>query len=393
MFGKKNIDLLLSARPDHSMQIYKALLNQKEMSFLYNTFKYLPRWTEKIVHNKRAHFKDGFVSNSYLMTIHNYLSYNMGWKFLINIPEQKIFEHHLNNVLKNYSPRLIHYWPIYCYEAVAKYKETHPNVTSIAEIYMLNSQYILDNVEPIMIEYGLERNLDYIKKEQILFEKIMRLEDNFMVPSQLVADSYLKYFPNKHFTVMPFGITISPLYKKKGVLDINRPFRFVYCGTISVEKGCDILCKWIRDHDGYEVHLFGSIKASEKSIFDEYSNCQKIHFMGHVAKNELQSKLQQYDAGIHLSRFDAYSLAVGEMTGIGLPLLVSDQTGNKDDVLNHELGLVTSLDVDSITNAIYKISDSNIYSRIVDNIDKYIASSPVGYGDAMVRKYKEMIYG
>lgn len=39
---KKKLDVLLVARPDHSMQIYKALCNQEKISFRYITFKVVP---------------------------------------------------------------------------------------------------------------------------------------------------------------------------------------------------------------------------------------------------------------------------------------------------------------------------------------------------------------
>ena len=94
-----------------------------------------------------------------------------------------------------------------------------------------------------------------------------------------------------------------------------------------------------------------------------------------------------------MSRFDAYSLAVGEMIGCGLPVIVSDKTGNKDDINRYGLGLVAGLSVEEVKNAVMTISNLQTYNSIVDNIDAYIREYHMTYGARMINKYKEIING
>lgn len=387
----KQVDVILAARPDHSMQIYQELCRQNFISYLYVTFKFLPSWMRPFIKNARAHFSKGNVSNSWMMTIHNYLSYNKNQRWLIKLPERYLFEHHLRKVFCLHDAKLIHYWPLYCYKEVYLLKKKKPNIISIAEIYMLNSRYILERVTPIMKEFGLDDNLDYIRKEQESFERIMEYEDDFLVPSSLVSESYKVYYPQKRFHVVSFGITVSNGYCKRHLEQGKSHFSFVYCGTISVEKGCDLLCSWFATHPSYEVNLYGSIKYNEGAIFDAYKNCPNIKFNGHVAKEILQNYLIKYDVGIHLSRFDAYSLGVGEIIGCGLPMIVSDQTGNKDDITEFGLGIVTSLDNDSITQSIHRITDITVYNQLCDNIDTYIKTNHKPYSQKIVDLYKDLI--
>ena len=101
--------------------------------------------------------------------------------------------------------------------------------------------------------------------------------------------------------------------------------------------------------------------------------------------------MSQYDVGIHLSRFDAYSLAVGEMIGVGLPVIVSDKTGNKDDVEKYSWGIVTSLNYDDIEKNIKQLSEINNYKKYVSSIYNYINNEYLNYGDRTVAFYKDII--
>ena len=167
--------------------------------------------------------------------------------------------------------------------------------------------------------------------------------------------------------------------------------KFIYIGRVSIEKGCDILLSIFRRNPEYELHIYGGIWQQQRKIFEPYFSYGNIYYHGPVSKEDLRKEIVKCDVGIHLSRFDAYSLAVGEIIGCGVPVIVSETTGIKDEVRNNGFGLVTNLDFYEIEKSIEKMSDLKFYSQCIDNIDKYIKSNPKSFGEKMVDEYKKIL--
>lgn len=342
-----------------------------------------------IVKNPKIVCLNGDYKSSLMMTIYNILVFKYHSKILVKIPEYGIFERFLKNNLRNYNTKIIHYWPKYSMNAVRAYKNIHKNVTTIADIYMPNEQFVIDYAGPILKPLGLDSNLDYIRKQKKDIEEAMSFETNFLVPSKFVADSYMKYYPDKNFYVIPYGITIWEHYHKKQI-GTKAIRTFVYAGTVSVEKGCNMICEFFSSRPEMELHLYGRIKSNEDFVFVKYRNYKNIYFHGPVAKSILQKEMSQYDVGIHMSLFDAYSLSVGEMIGAGLPVIVSTHTGIKDDVEDYGLGLVCDLNYESIDACVKQITKTECYQNYVDSIDIYIKENHSSYGQKIVELYETL---
>ena len=88
--------------------------------------------------------------------------------------------------------------------------------------------------------------------------------------------------------------------------------------------------------------------------------------------------------GIHLSRFDAYSLSVGEILGSGLPCIVSTSTGIYFDMEKYALGIGCELDLESVGRAVNSMINADTYNQYVDNINLYIQKYHKSYGEKMV---------
>ena len=387
----KQKDILLLARPDHSYIIYRSLLKTR-LSFQYVSFKLFPRWFVKLLKYKRLRFVERNASINHYLSLYRTLRTNIKIQGLSENTELKIFNEYAMKKLKNFSPRIIHYWPIYCGKAVSIYKKQNPDVLTFAEIYFPCPKYVIDKMGNLLSSYGLEKNLDYIKRDDTIFDDITKYESNFIVPSSYVARTYAQYYPNANFFIIPYGITISPHFIRKRILKCpDYKFSFVFVGTISIEKGCDLLCEYFSIHTEYELHLFGQVISSEQHLFAKYLSMGNIIFHGSIAKNLVQTEVAKFDIGIHLSRFDAYSLAVGELIGAGLPVIVSSDTGNCEDIIRNQLGIVIDLDMDKLDEAIKNMCSIEIYNKYADNIYNYIKSSPKNYGELIVDFYKKYL--
>lgn len=385
---KKKLDVLLVARPDHSLSIYHALNKDENITFKFIVFKVFPKWVKKIFRFKKMVALGNNVIICYKLSAINICKYYLHLNFAKNWKETTVLDKKAGKLLTKTDVKIIHYWPEFGNSEIIKYKKTHPNVFTIADIHMPYPPIVFHEMIPVYEKYGIDpysTELYTISKEH---KDLLNGEDTIIVPSKYVEDTYRPIYPNIKCYIISYGITRSIYYtKKKGPVK-----NFVYAGRISLEKGCDLLLEYFANHTEVNLNIYGSIVNEEKHLFQKYTNLKNIIFHGHVPKVDLQKELSQYDVGIHLSRFDAYSLAVGEMIGVGLPVIVSDKTGNKDDVEKYGCGVVTQINSKDIVRKIKQLTDN--YEKYTASIYNYINSYSLNYGDKAIAFYKKILkYG
>lgn len=387
---KKNIDVLLIARPDHSIQIYKALCIQKKLSFYYITFKVVHAFVKYIFPYKKLQTVTKRCRIDIRATIIQVFKKTFNFKFAQNWQTDNMLSNTSKNFLKKNNIKIVHYWPEYASRTMNEYILKNTKTIVLADMYMPNPIAILNEMKPIYQKYGLDDGTN-----NWLYEYAEKMEEHFasvkniVVASTYVRDTMKLSFPDKNYIIVPYGITISPTYTKKR--ELKKLKKFIYIGRVSIEKGCDILLSIFRRNPEYELHIYGGIWQQQRKIFEPYFSYGNIYYHGTVSKEDLRKEIVKCDVGIHLSRFDAYSLAVGEIIGCGVPVIVSETTGIKDEVRNNGFGLVTNLDFYEIEKSIEKMSDLKFYSQCIDNIDKYIKSNPKSFGEKMVDEYIKLL--
>lgn len=386
--GRRKIDVLIIARPDHSYQIYKALCAQKELSFLYVTFGLFPRWIS-FLHLPKLRYVDGNTLILKWFTILHTLYFKLHWTKRFD--EKKCFERSIRHLAKRYEPRIIHYWPDYCDETVHELKKAFPQAIALAEMYMPNPVTIIDDMKRVYAEHGLTFRNDFLESYASVVGSRFDDADYIMVASKYVEDTMRVTFPDKNYLVTSYGIQRSPNYEF--VLKSTPVRNFVYSGVISLEKGVDVICKYFSAHPDYVLHLYGRMEASQKSVFDKYSAFPNLVFHGPVSRDELFEAFRHMDVGIHPSRFDAYSLAVGEEIGAGLPVIVSDKTGNAFDIRENGWGTVFELNnlnnLNSLDLAIDRVQE--YYSDYQKAIDASVHASHLSYGEQIIQLYHKLV--
>ena len=383
-------DILIVARPDHSIQIYNSLNKQNLLRFTYLTFKVVPHWIKHLMFNwNRLQAVGDNAHISLKCTVVDLLRYKFHIRFAQKLTEENIMGKEVKAILKNNHYRIVHYWPLYAYDEIERWASENPDSLVIADVHFPNPRIVISEMLPVYEKYGLSfsetvwpRHLDHTKR-------ILENAPSFMVPSEYVASSYKVDYPEKVFYVVTYGISVSPKYNyAKRVRKKISTFVFAG-GTISLEKGCDLLCEFFSKHSELTLHLYGVCAKDQEFIFSKYKQYHNIFFHGHVPKGELQDRIITYDVGIHLSRFDAYSLSVGEILGCGLPVVVSNKTGIAMEVEKNGWGIVTELDDNDISDAIGRICKNETYDKCRENIDSYIRSSHKSYGDKMIDFYSK----
>lgn len=386
---KRNRDLLIVTRPDHALQIYDALLGQKRITFRFLTFKVVPAWFKRLTGLKRSGAVSKHAVISLRTTLVNLCKYSFRFAFARKWSEENILTRKVRRMLSKSDYKIIHYWPLYCHKAVEAYAASHPGTAAFADVHMPNPIAILKAMQPVYERYGIAADSTDLHAHAANTRRRLENAPAIMVPSTYVADTFRPDFPDKTYHVVTYGITVTDRYRKEHKTAIRE---FVYAGgSITLEKGCDLLCEYFARHPEYNLHLFGTSPAQQAFIFEPFRSCPNIRFHGHVAKSDLPERIRAYDAGIHLSRFDAYSLAVGEILGTGLPTIVSTSTGIYDDIAAEGMGLGTELDMEQIDQAVRKMTDPEFYNRCVDNIDTYIRTKHRSFGEKMLGFYSDIL--
>ena len=387
----KDIDVLLLARPDHSYAIYQALSNQSKLKFLYGTFGLFDKKLSFLKY-KKARYVDGNARIFKWFTVLHTLCYKLGW--IKGFDEAKLFTKYSRNILKKYQPKIIHYWPNFCYEAIDEYKLSYPGVTTIAEVYMPNPIFACRIMKDVYAKYGMEFNNKYLVKYAQVVSKRFAGADYIAVPSKFVEDTFKQMLPNKKFVCTSYGFNMAEGYKRRITPQCVK--NFVYVGQVSLEKGVDLLLKFFSKRPDLRIDLFGNITSTQKHILlSPYEQCDNIIFHGAVSKAELREAFKKADVGLHMSRYDAYSLAVAEEIGSGLPVIVSENTGNAFDVEKYGVGLVAKIDDDSadFTNCMEQICNIETYSHLLENVHNALSSTekPLGYTDQLVNTYCNLL--
>lgn len=382
---KRKLDVLLVARPDHSLGIYQALLKSNHLDFRFITFKVFPRWIKRLLSNKKMVSLSRNVIVSYKLSIINICKYTLNLGIAQKWSESDILNKLAGKLLKHNDARIIHYWPEYGNSEILRYKKNHPDAVTLADIHMPHPTVVFQQMIPIYERYGIDPYSTYLYVLTQHHKDLLNGENSILVPSEFVADTYRSLFSGLKIHTVSYGITPSSYYSRK-----QGPVKqFVYAGRVSLEKGGDLLLEYFANHPEYILNVYGSMDKDQSAIFEKYESSQNIIFHGQVPKIDLQKEMSKYDVGIHLSRFDAYSLAVGEMIGVGLPVIVSCNTGNKDDVVKYNFGCVTDLNPESVSLAIQTMIDN--YNAYIDSISDYLKTQYMSYGDAMVEFYGKLI--
>ncbi len=387
---KHKKDVLLVGRPDHSMLIYDALQHQEEITYSFITFKVLPRWLRPLTKTISVQYVGKNVHICWKATLINVCKYVFHLKIANKWKERGMLGNAFIKIVKHQPYRIIHYWSTYASDIIEDYAAKNPDVITLKDIFMPSYVTVYESMKDICDAYNLKNLVNEYKERIHTQAEELKNAQILIVPSPYVLESYKRLFPQKKYLVASYGVSVAKGYTPKKHINSNYKFKFVYAGRISLEKGADLLLSYFAAHSEFELHIYGNFVDSQKCIFEKWF-APNIIFHGNIPKFRLQNEIMKYDVGIHLSRFDAYSLAVGEIIGCGLPVIVSSSTGIEDDIKNNHLGYVTDNTPSDIDNCIRKITDATNYNSLLSSVHCYLTTPQKSYGEKIVALYKSLI--
>jgi len=191
--------------------------------------------------------------------------------------------------------------------------------------------------------------------------------DCIYVPSQSTASELMKKgIDRQKIRIFPRGIDIERFHpgKRNGHLrdryGIDEKIKLLYVGRVSREKNLDLLCEAFKQltQTKRNVHL---IVVGDGPYLEEMRRQLRekpCTFTGYMEGDDLSAIYASSDVFVFPSATDTFGNVVLEAQASGLPVIVSNQGGPKENMIPGKTGLEIPADnADSLAEAMNKLID------------------------------------
>lgn len=383
------------ARPDHSIALYKGLKKIDQVNPHLYTF-YAARKGSAI--NKLLPKRKSVPSDVNTLDLFTLISYSlrkliqpMGLNFrVMEITLLKLFLS--KKILTDCD--ILHYWPFYCSDFIRDIKSGN-SLKTVAEYYEAEPSFVNNLYKEEYKKYNIHggNNVNTLINQNESFE----YEENFIVGSSYTKETYLKVFPNSNIHVCSYGSAEIELSKnienKINNFKSSRKYSLVYVGQVSLEKGVHYLIDALSSLN-VSLDLIGPIRHGQEEIFENIisKNSHKVNFLGPKTNLEVMSILKNYSLFVLPSLSDNYSIAVSEALSQGVPVIITKNCGNRDDIIKHGLGYVVEAGSSSeLKNAITQFHEEFDFDKFFMGLKAFFNPSQESYSFKVNNIYKQII--
>lgn len=179
-----------------------------------------------------------------------------------------------------------------------------------------------------------------------------RLASRIIVASAFTKRSLTAHdVPEEKIVTLPYGVDLAafaPAERPRG----DRPFRFLFIGSITARKGVPLLLEAWRKLKPANAELVfaGPISPRVQPLLP---NLPGVTFLGKKPHSELPALVRESDVLVFPSYFEGFGLVVLEAMAGGLPVIASDATVGSDVITDGEDGfLMRAGDDDGLCRAL-----------------------------------------
>jgi glycosyltransferase involved in cell wall biosynthesis len=173
--------------------------------------------------------------------------------------------------------------------------------------------------------------------------------------SKYAANSYIAVgFPKDRVLTLPLGTEVDHAVRAKVAAEFRT--RFVFVGSVRIEKGVDLLLQAFDDPvlaQHATLHIVGA--ATDRALIERAKANGSVRYVGMVERDVIHAEMAKYDCLVLPSRRDGFGMVVAEAMSVGLPVIVSNQTGASCIVEEFpEAGRITDCDVYKLREALLR---------------------------------------
>jgi glycosyltransferase involved in cell wall biosynthesis len=339
------------------------------------------------------------IDHGYYKSI--WYAYAMGWLFkklhfsqdIVNLVHNLIFDMFASFYVDNCSA--FHFTSgVGLYSARKAKKRGSKIICDIRSEYPDYQQLILEE------EYELLK-LPHKYKKSIYDNRVKAeygISDYLIVPSSYAKETFINAgYDESKIVVLPYGVDQNQFFPSLiDNEDTTNKFRVLFVGQITIRKGIHYLVNAFNKLSlpNSELVLVGSIdKLFEQFLSKNINSNPNIKIVGNISKIDLYRVYNSASVFVLPSLADSWGLVVLEAMACGLPVIVTENTGSKEAV------------VDRVNGFVVPIRDElSIYQRLL-----YLYQNPIekikmgeaalksarkmtweGYGDKLMKLYEEL---
>ncbi len=377
-------------------------MNQPEVTLIvcgrfhfhkYVKFLYLQKVLKKFIYSYKIHYDFG-ISKKYVKNFFfkEYLMYlgklfakgNLFNKYLILLHNLWQYQ-----VIKLKPKGNIVHFLVHgnCYKVVEKYRKK--GIKVIGEVVNVHPT---EQERLLKVEYA-NYDLVYNAAEKHFKNSIIKelgLCDFCLVPSSFVKESLVKNgIDGNKIKVLPYGLDETEKVKETNIIHRNRKLKLLYIGQVSFRKGVIYLLK---ANDALaaagiecETTIVGSISADYLPVISRYQNHPNVHFIHHIDNSNIPDLMLQNDVLIVPSIEDGFGVVVAEALSVHLPVIVTENCGASEIVINGKNGFI-----------INAFSDTEIYNAVRKSIEyPFVFDIPIlrwsEYADILTKFYQSVL--
>ncbi|WP_051564279.1 glycosyltransferase family 4 protein [Desulfovermiculus halophilus] len=195
--------------------------------------------------------------------------------------------------------------------------------------------------------------------------------DVISVPSAATADELAcKGLPREKMVVQQPGINTSDFHpaKRNGYFQTHYSLpepvtKLIYAGRVSKEKNLHVLEVIMRTMSQVRNNVYLVVVGEGPYLAEMQNTCQDLPvlFTGYLRGDDLAQAYASSDIFVFPSTVDTMGSAVIEAQASGLPVIVTDQGGPQENMLDGETGIVVPADdkmADGFAQAILRLCDN-----------------------------------
>lgn len=218
---------------------------------------------------------------------------------------------------------------------------------------------------------GLDENID-----KIYFKNL----DNIVTVSKECENVLKNKFPKYKQKINYMYNIVSPkminmMAKEKIELNKKKDINIVSVGRLDYQKGYDMAieaCK-ILVEEGYDICWNvigeGTERGMLENLIKDYSLEEQFLLLG--IKDNPYPYVLNADIYVQTSRFEGKSIAIDEAKILKKPILITNFSTSKDQIINNINGLIVDMDVNCIANGLKKlINDETIRNKFIEELSR-----------------------
>lgn len=159
------------------------------------------------------------------------------------------------------------------------------------------------------------------------------------------------------------------VYAKK--TDYTRKGRYIYLGQLVERKNISAIVDYMKSHPDKEMKIDMAGDGKLRDSLEKYAmQDNRICLLGQLSKDEIKTRLKDYDYLILPSHHEPFGLVLIEALASGVPCIISNAEGPTEIISHNKTGIVFRLeDKDGFDRAIdYSMElDDNLYETMCKN--------------------------